>query len=177
MCIRDSGDSLKNHLFDGINVDNNFLKAYGKDLDKYANHIEKAGKNADKSKINIDGFNEALARNGKEAVKTTTFMQDVGNGIKSFGKTALSMATNAGIDLLISGAFQLGAWGIDKIINAQSDAIERGNKSLEEYNNLNQKLSTTTSWVDNNSTRYAELAKGVSYLGENICLLYTSFQY
>lgn len=106
------GDSLKNHLFDGINVDNNFLKAYGKDLDKYANHIEKAGKNADKSKINIDGFNEALARNGKEAVKTTTFMQDVGNGIKSFGKTALSMATNAGIDLLISGAFQLGAWGI-----------------------------------------------------------------
>lgn len=109
---RKDGDSLKNHLFDGINVDNNFLKAYGKDLDKYANHIEKAGKNADKSKINIDGFNEALARNGQEAVKTTTFMQDVGNGIKSFGKTALSMATNAGIDLLISGAFQLGAWGI-----------------------------------------------------------------
>lgn len=106
------GDSLKNHLFDGINVDSNFLKAYGKDLDRYADHIEKAGKNADKSKINIDGFNEALARNGKEAVKTTTFMQDVGNGIKSFGKTALSMATNAGIDLLISGAFQLGAWGI-----------------------------------------------------------------
>lgn len=170
------GDSLKNHLFDGINVDNNFLKAYGKDLDKYANHIEKAGKNADKSKINIDGFNEALARNGKEAVKTTTFMQDVGNGIKSFGKTALSMATNAGIDLLISGAFQLGAWGIDKIINAQSDAIERGNKSLEEYNNLNQKLSTTTSWVDNNSTRYAELAKGVSYLGENISLTSADYE-
>lgn len=170
------GDSLKNHLFDGLNVDSNFLKAYGKDLDRYADHIEKAGKNADKSKINIDGFNEALARNGKEAVKTTTFMQDVGNGIKSFGKTALSMATNAGIDLLISGAFQLGAWGIDKIINAQSDAIERGNKSLEEYNNLNQKLSTTTSWVDNNSTRYAELAKGVSYLGENISLTSADYE-
>ena len=173
---RKDGDSLKNHLFDGLNVDSNFLKAYGKDLDRYADHIEKAGKNADKSKINIDGFNESLARNGKEAVKTTTFMQDVGNGIKSFGKTALSMATNAGIDLLISGAFQLGAWGIDKIINAQSDAIERGNKSLEEYNNLNQKLSTTTSWVDNNSTRYAELAKGVSYLGENISLTSADYE-
>lgn len=170
------GDSLKNHLFDGLNVDSNFLKAYGKDLDRYADHIEKAGKNADKSKINIDGFNESLARNGKEAVKSTTFMQDVGNGLKSFGKTALSMATNAGIDLLISGAFQLGAWGIDKIINAQSDAIERGNKSLEEYNNLNQKLSTTTSWVDNNSTRYAELAKGVSYLGENISLTSADYE-
>ena len=103
-------------------------------------------------------------------------MQDFKNGIKSVGKTALSMATNVGIDLLIGGAINLGAWGIDKIVNAQSDAIERGNKALEDYNNLNQKLSTSTAWVNTNSERYAELAKGVSYLGENIKLTSADYE-
>ena len=40
-----NGDSLKNHLFDGMDVDPNFLKAYGKQLDEYADNIQKAGKN------------------------------------------------------------------------------------------------------------------------------------
>lgn len=106
------GDSLKNHLYDGLNVDPNFMKAYGKQLDKYADSYQKLGKNVDVTKIGIDEFNESLIKNGQEAVKSTTFMQDVGNGLKSFGKTALSMATNAGIDLLIGGAINLGAWGI-----------------------------------------------------------------
>lgn len=39
-----NGDSLKNHLFDGMDVDPNFLKAYGKQLDEYADNIQKAGK-------------------------------------------------------------------------------------------------------------------------------------
>lgn len=88
------------------------MKAYGKQLDKYADSYQKLGKNVDITKIGIDEFNESLIKNGKEAVKSTTFMQDVRNGLKSFGKTALSMATNVGIDLLIGGAINLGAWGI-----------------------------------------------------------------
>lgn len=88
------------------------MKAYGKQLDKYADSYQKLGKNVDITKIGIDEFNESLIKNGQEAVKSTTFMQDVGNGLKSIGKTALSMATNAGIDLLIGGAINLGAWGI-----------------------------------------------------------------
>ena len=106
------GDSLKNHLYDGLDVKPSFLKAYGKQLDDYADNIQKAGKNAKASEINIDGFNESLIKSGQEAVKSTSFMQDVGNGLKSIGKTALSMATNAGIDLLIGAAINLGAWGI-----------------------------------------------------------------
>lgn len=106
------GDSLKNHLYDGLNVDPNFIKAYGKQLDKYAKKYQDLGDDADVAKIGIDEFNESLIKNGQEAVKSTTFMQDVGNGLKSIGKTALSMATNAGIDLLIGGAINLGAWGI-----------------------------------------------------------------
>lgn len=86
-----NGDSLKNHLFDGMDVDPNFLKAYGKQLDEYADNIQKAGKNAKTSEIDINGFNESLVRSGQEAVKTTTFMQDIGNGLKSFGKTALGI--------------------------------------------------------------------------------------
>ena len=78
-----NGDSLKNHLFDGMDVDPNFLKAYGKQLDEYADNIQKAGKNAKTSEIDINGFNESLVRSGQEAVKTTTFMQDIGNGLKS----------------------------------------------------------------------------------------------
>ena len=79
-----NGDSLKNHLFDGMDVDPNFLKAYGKQLDEYADNIQKAGKNAKTSEIDINGFNESLVRSGQEAVKTTTFMQDIWKWIEEF---------------------------------------------------------------------------------------------
>ena len=172
----DKDSKINENILNGLDIPKNIRTSYEKDLKGYIKELNEVTDSGKKASAGIDGFNDYLAKNGQQTIKSTTIMQDFKNGIKSFGKTALSMATNAGIDLLISGAFQLGAWGIDKIINAQSDAIERGNKSLEEYNNLNQKLSTTTSWVDNNSTRYAELAKGVSYLGENISLTSADYE-
>lgn len=117
------GDSLKNHLYDGLNVDPNFMKAYGKQLDDYADNVQKLGKNVDVTKIGIDEFNESLIKNGQEAVKTTTFMQDVGNGIKSFGKTALSMVGNSVLDMAIGTGLQFIISGISDFISPQIELI------------------------------------------------------
>ena len=103
---------IKENILDGLNIPDNIRNSYEDDLKGYAKQLNEVADSGKKASADIDGFNESLARNGKEAVKSTTFMQDVRNGLKSFGKTALSMATNAGIDLLIGGAINLGAWGI-----------------------------------------------------------------
>lgn len=192
------GDSLKNHLFDGLNVDSNFLKAYGKDLDRYADHIEKAGKNADKSKINIDGFNESLARNGKEAVKTTTFMQDIGNGLKSFGKTALSMVGNSVLDMAIGTGLQFVISGISDFIHREEIAIEKGQKAQstisdtfntfssgkstisnlgKSFSSSTDQINTTSDAINHVAQRYTELSKGVdSKTNKNVSLSSEDYQ-
>lgn len=149
--------------------------AYQKDLETYVDNLNEISKSGKKATADLDGFNNILISQGKQSVKTTTFLQDIGNGLKSVGKTALSIAGNVGIDLLVSAGLQLAATGIDKLIHQQENAIERGNKALEEYQNTNASMAQSTTWVTTNAQRYEELAKGVSYLGENLGLTSDEF--
>lgn len=193
-----NGDSLKNHLFDGMDVDPNFLKAYGKQLDEYADNIQKAGKNAKTSEIDINGFNESLVRSGQEAVKTTTFMQDVGNGIKSFGKTALSMVGNSVLDMAIGTGLQFVISGISDFIHREEIAIEKGQKAQttisetfdtfssgkstlstlgNSFNKSTNEINSTSEAIESVAQRYTELSKGVdSKTNKNIGLSSEDYQ-
>ena len=192
------GDSLKNHLYDGLDVKPSFLKAYGKQLDDYADNIQKAGKNAKASEINIDGFNESLIKSGQEAVKSTSFMQDVGNGLKSIGKTALSMVGNSVLDMAIGTGLQLVISGISDFIHREEIAIEKGRKAQstisdtfntfssgkstisnlgKSFSNSTDQINTTSDAIDSVAQRYTELSKGVdSKTNENVSLSSEDYQ-
>lgn len=103
---------INENILDGLNIPDNIRNSYEDDLKGYAKQLNEVADSGKKASADIDGFNNYLAKNGKQTIKSTTVMQDFKNGIKSVGKTALSMATNVGIDLLIGGAINLGAWGI-----------------------------------------------------------------
>ena len=167
--------SIKDHMFDGIAVDDNFLVAYGKPLDEYADKYQNLNEEAKTATIGIEDFNKELSKQGRQTVKTTTFLDDVKSGLSSFGSTLKNIGLNVGADLAISAILQAGAWGIDKLIHQQENAIERGNKALEEYQNTNASMAQSTTWVTTNAQRYEELAKGVSYLGENLGLTSDEF--
>ena len=193
-----NGDSLKNHLFDGMDVDPNFLKAYGKQLDEYADNIQKAGKNAKTSEIDINGFNESLVRSGQEAVKTTTFMQDIGNGLKSFGKTALSMVGNSVLDMAIGTGLQFVISGISDFIHREEIAIEKGQKAQstisdtfntfssgkstisnlgKSFSSSTDQINTTSDAINHVAQRYTELSKGVdSKTNKNVSLSSEDYQ-
>lgn len=120
-------------MYDGLNIDENFLRAYGKDLDEYADSFQKISKEADTSVIGITDFNNTLAKQGKQTVKSTTLLQDLGSGLKSVGKTALSIAGNVGLDLAISTGLQLAGQAWSDYANQQENAIERGEDALKNY--------------------------------------------
>ncbi len=192
------GDSLKNHLYDGLNVDPNFMKAYGKQLDKYAKKYQDLGDDADVAKIGIDEFNESLIKSGQEAVKSTTFMQDVGNGLKSIGKTALSMVGNSVLDMAIGTGLQFVISGISDFIHREEIAIEKGRKAQstisdtfntfssgkstisnlgKSFSSSTDQINTTSDAIDSVAQRYTELSKGVdSKTNENVSLSSEDYQ-
>ena len=172
---RQTGGIFDDAFWGSVQMSDNVRSAYGKDLEELGRSYNNVSDDANKAAININTFNDHLISQGKQSVKTTTFLQDIGNGLKSVGKTALSIAGNVGIDLLVSAGLQLAATGIDKLIHQQENAIERGNKALEEYQNTNASMAQSTRWVTTNAQRYEELAKGVSYLGENLGLTSDEF--
>ena len=172
---RQTGGIFDDAFWGSVQMSDNVRSAYGKDLEELGRSYNNVSDDANKAAININTFNDHLISQGKQSVKTTTFLQDIGNGLKSVGKTALSIAGNVGMDLLVSAGLQLAATGIDKLIHQQENAIERGNKALEEYQNTNASMAQSTTWVTTNAQRYEELAKGVSYLGENLGLTSDEF--
>ena len=179
-------------MFDNMSVDEDFIRAYGKALDEYADKYEKLGKEADTAAIGIDDFNQEQIKAGKQAVKTTTIWQDIGNGIKSLGKTIGSMTLNAGLDILISSGLQLAINGISDFIHREEIAIDTGKQAQQTIsdtfnefttgkttlNSLGQSFSDSTDSIvstgdaiDSVAKKYTELAKGVdANTNENIRL-------
>ena len=152
------------------------FSAYGDDLKGYIKELNGVSKSGKKASASIESFNEFLGKNGKQTVKTTTFMEDLESGIKSFGKTAGSALLNIGTDLLISGGIQAAAAGIDYVVNKQSNTIKAGSEVLSDYQNINQQMSESTSWVKTNAERYEELSKGVNNLGQNLSLTSADYE-
>lgn len=152
------------------------FSAYGDDLKGYIKELNGVSKSGEKASASISSFNEFLGKNGKETIKTTSFMEDLESGFKSFGKTALSVASNVVTDLAISGLTQAAFAGIDYVVNKQTNTIKAGSEVLSDYQNINQQMSESTSWVKTNAERYEELSKGVNNLGQNLSLTSADYE-
>jgi hypothetical protein len=77
---------------------------------------------------------------------------------------------------LISAGLQATAAGIDYVVNKQSNTIKAGSEVLSDYQNINQQMSESTSWVKTNAERYEELSKGVNNLGQNLSLTSADYE-
>ena len=152
-------------------------------MDKYADKYKDTSKKIRGARINLKDFNDELVKGGEQAVKTTTFMDDLKSGVKSFGKTALASIGNAGLDMLIGTGISLAVQGISDWINRDQIAIDKGQEAqstikntFDEFSNgkttlntLGQSFNKTETQITNTSDaissvadKYAELAKGVN---------------
>ena len=88
----------------------------------------------------------------------------------------MSVAADVGTNLLISAGLQATAAGIDYVVNKQSNTIKAGSEVLSDYQNINQQMGESTSWVKTNAERYEELSKGVGSLGQNLSLTSADYE-
>ena len=170
------GESLKDAMYSGLDVSDDFKRAYGKDLDKYADKYEGIKKKSRDAKISVKDFNDEVVKGGKEAVVNTSLMQDFGSGLANVGKTALSIAGDVGLNVLISAGLTAAGKAWDNYSNKQENAIEKGNEALSNYKQTNSTMQEATSWIKDNEERYIELAKGATSLGEQGSLTDAEFK-
>lgn len=173
------GESLKDAMYSGLDVSDDFKRAYGKDLDKYADKyegIKGIKKESRDAKISVKDFNDEVVKGGKEAVTNTSIMEDLGAGLKNIGKTALSIGGNVLLDTAISYGLSKAGEAWDNYSNKQENAIEKGNEALSNYKQTNSTMQEATSWIKDNAERYTELAKGATSLGEQGSLTDAEFK-
>ena len=150
--------------------------AYGKDLEEYIDGLNELSKSGKKVTADINGMNSVLVKNGKQAIQTDTIWNKIGKGITSFGKTALKTVSNIGFDVIISYGLQKAVEAWSDYSNIQENAIERGNKALQDYATTNQNMRTATSWIEENKERYVELGERATSLGEQGSLTDAEFE-
>lgn len=170
------GESLKDAMYSGLDVSDDFKRAYGKDLDKYADKYEGIKKESRDAKISVKDFNDEVVKGGKEAVTNTSIIEDLGAGLKNIGKTALSIGGNVLLDTAISYGLTKAGEAWDNYSNKQENAIEKGNETLSNYKQTNSTMQEATSWIKDNAERYTELAKGATSLGEQGSLTDSEFK-
>ena len=121
-------------------------------------------------------FKKSQAESGEQMIDTSTTMEKLKSGMSSFGQTVKSVALDVGTNFLISAGLQATAAGIDYVVNKQSNTIKAGSEVLSDYQNINQQMGESTSWVKTNAERYEELSKGVGNLGQNLSLTSADYE-
>lgn len=163
-------------VFKAGNLSEDSQKAYGDRLKeelKYLNGLPEKSKAASSA---MDYFKKSQAEAGEEIIDTSTTMEKLKSGLSSFGQTAKAVAVDVGTNFLISAGLQATAAGIDYVVNKQSNTIKAGSEVLSDYQNINQQMSESTSWVKTNAERYEELSKGVNNLGQNLSLTSADYE-
>lgn len=163
-------------VFKAGNLSEDSQKAYGDRLKeelKYLNGLPEKSKAASSA---MDYFKKSQAEAGEEIIDTSTTMEKLKSGLSSFGQTAKAVAVDVGTNFLISAGLQATAAGIDYVVNKQSNTIKAGSEVLSDYQNINQQMGESTSWVKTNAERYEELSKGVNNLGQNLSLTSADYE-
>ena len=139
-----------------------FTDQFGKDsevLKRYMGEIQ------EETSISIEGFS-----------KYATEIEGLGTSIKTVATKGLNILANAGIDMAIGIGIQLLISGIDNLIHAQENAIEKGKEASENINSLQQGLQDMQSFVSNSGDEFHTLAQGVDEFGNNIGLNSNQFE-
>ena len=150
---------------------------YEKDFKRFNNYLDdwqtKTGETVD---ANIDSYNKYRIASGQAMIDNEKFTEKLSRGIASFGKTALKTVGNIGFDIVVSYGLQKAAEAWSDYSNMQENAIERGNKALQDYATTNQNMRTATSWIEKNKERYVELGERATSLGEQGSLTDAEFE-
>ena len=178
-----NGNEIGSSFLEKSGISDAVVSAYGKDIEGYRKELNETTKSGKKASASLDGFNSYLIKNGKQAVKTTSFIEDLGNGIVNVGKTAVSMVGNAALDMVIGTGLNLAIQGISDWINRDQIAIDKGQEAqstikntFDEFSNgkttlntLGQSFNKTEAQITNTgdaitsvADKYTELAKGVN---------------
>lgn len=163
-------------IFDEIGASKTTRDAYIKDTQDYLDILNKYPVGYKRAKEGLDAYNESQGKAGKESIKSTSLMQDFGSGLANVGKTALSIAGDVGLNVLISAGLTAAGKAWDNYSNKQENAIEKGNEALSNYKQTNSTMQEATSWIKDNAERYTELAKGATSLGEQGTLTDAEFK-
>ena len=194
----DKDSKINENILNGLDIPKNIRTSYEKDLKGYIKELNEVADSGKKASAGIDGFNDYLAKNGQQTIKSTTIMQDFKNGIKSFGKTALSMVGNSVLDMAIGTGLQFVISGISDFIHREEIAIEKGQKAQstisdtfntfssgkstisnlgKSFSSSTDQINTTSDAINHVAQRYTELSKGVdSKTNKNVSLSSEDYQ-
>lgn len=119
----------------------------------------------------------AAVNMAKQAGDAAVDIESIGTTSKAatFGLKALAVAENALINMGISFAISAIIKGIDLLVHAQENAIEKGNEATRAITEQQEALYSNKKAINEISGEYQRLSKGVSTNGENISL--TSDEY
>ena len=150
---------------------------YEKDFKRFNNYLDDwQTKTSETVDANIDSYNKYRIASGQAMIDNEKFTEKLSRGIASFGKTALKTVGNIGFDVVVSYGLQKAAEAWSDYSNMQENAIERGNKALQDYATTNQNMRTATSWIEENKERYVELGERATSLGEQGSLTDAEFE-
>lgn len=125
----------------------------------------------------LQNASDAAVNMAKQAGDAAVDIESIGTTSKAatVGLKALAVAENALINMGISFAISAIIKGIDLLVHAQENAIEKGNEATRAITEQQEALYSNKKAINEISGEYQRLSKGVSTNGENISL--TSDEY
>lgn len=125
----------------------------------------------------LQNASDAAVNMAKQAGDAAVDIESIGTTSKAatFGLKALAVAENALINMGIGFAISAIIKGIDLLVHAQENAIEKGNEATKAIKEQQETLYSNKKAINEISGEYQRLSKGVSTNGENISL--TSDEY
>lgn len=164
-----------------------FISQYSTGLTGVANTINQYNKLAEKGIATQNEYAKAIATtnpklgsyltnlNGAKAGMSGYAKQLAGATLKTVGLQAATMALDAALSMGVSFAISAIIKGIDLLVHAQENAIEKGNEATRAIKEQQETLYSNKKAINEISGEYQRLSKGVSANGENISL--TSDEY
>ena len=171
-----NGEKIKKNFLENSGASTSTIDAYGKSLKGFRKELNAATKSGKEASATMKDYNKYLSENGEETIQSASVTKDLGAGLKNVGKTALSIAGDVGLNVLISAGLTAAGKAWDNYSNKQENAIEKGNEALSNYKQTNSTMQEATSWIKDNAERYTELAKGATSLGEQGSLTDSEFK-
>lgn len=112
----------------------------------------------------LDNFkksqSEVISNNGKFSKATST--------LKNIAGVAGSFLLNAGVSFAIEKGIELAVKGLDKLIVTSDEMIQKGHEAQESIQAQSKAYTEQKNSLEQLTTRYGELAKGVSVTGNKI---------
>lgn len=165
-------DILKDVRINPSLTKNDLKSKYGKyytdSIDDYIHSLKDLSHEEKIGKLQVDEYNRALRAQNQIQIDTRSTTERITDGLKGFGKTALSIIGNTGINLAVNAAFGLLAKGIDSAVHYQDNLIKKGQEAKDSILDQSKAYIDQKSSLEQLTARYGELSKGITISGNRI---------